>query len=203
MPQTSRLERALARIDAANAEDPNTELASGKRRPKEVLYAERMTACLHRLEPEPSEALQLAVRAQHLRRWTLPRASHPAGRRGYLAWRRACQEMHAQQAAAILREAGYSAATVERVGDLILKRRIKSDPEAQTVEDAACLVFLDSVLAGFAAKHDEAKLVAILRKTWRKMSPRAQLIALGMDLPKPLRALVELALDSTEEREEV
>jgi tRNAThr (cytosine32-N3)-methyltransferase len=35
--------------------------------------------------------------------------------------------------------------------------------------------------------------VEILRKTWRKMSPRAQELARGLDLPAPIAALVREA----------
>lgn len=193
-----RLQTALERIDAANAEDPKVELVDGQEHPKALLYAQRMTSWLHRLEPEPSEALQLAVRAQHLRRWTLPRGAYPEGRRGYLAWRRACQELHAQLAAEILRSVAFPEPVVERVGDLIRKQRLKADPEAQALEDAACLVFLESDFSDFATRHEAEKLVEILRKTWRKMSPKAQVLALGLELTPQLRKLVERALDSSD-----
>ncbi len=70
----------------------------------------------------------------------------------------------------------------------------RGDPETQTLEDAACLVFLETELAEFSARHDEAKIVDILRKTWRKMSANAREAALGLDLPAPLKALVAKAV---------
>jgi hypothetical protein len=190
----ARFAAALAAIDAANAEDPGHETVAGKRVPKELAYARRMTAWLGRLEPEASEALRLAIRAQHIRRWTVPRDGYPMDRQGYHRWRTALARFHAETAGAILQKAGYDAATIERVGSLIRKERLKSDPEAQTLEDVACLVFLENYLADFAGKHDEAKVVDILRKTWRKMSKRGQEAALTLDLKPAGRRVLDRAL---------
>jgi hypothetical protein len=189
-----RFAAALAAIDAANAEDPNGETVAGKRVPKELAYARRMTAWLDRLAPDASEALRLAVRAQHIRRWTVPRDGYPMDRQGYHRWRTALARFHAETAGALLEQAGYDAATVERVGSLIRKERLRTDPEAQALEDVACLVFLESYLADFAGKHDEAKVVDILRKTWRKMSRRGQDAALALDLGPGGRRLLDRAL---------
>jgi hypothetical protein len=189
---------ACERLDAMHREDPRADPGG---EPCSVVYHQRMAAWLEALEPGASEALRLAVRAQHVRRWTIPRSDFPAGRRGYLAWRNACMRMHAGVAGEVLAAAGYGAAAVERVRDLVQKRRLHADPEAQALEDAACLVFLEGYLAGFAAEFavgdgagDEAKLVDILRKTWAKMSPRARDAALALDLPPPVRELVDRAL---------
>jgi hypothetical protein len=186
------LEAAFARIDAAHAEDPEKEGG----RPKELVYAERMSARLKKLVPDASEALRLAVRCQHLRRWAIPRASFPEGKVGYLSWRKQESIAHAALAGEILAAAGYDAEAVKRVQSLIKKERIKHDAEAQALEDVTCLVFLEFEFAAFAPKHDEAKLVDILRKTWPKMSARGQQAALGLKLPAPLRGLVEKALAS-------
>ena len=188
---TEKFQRAIAALDAAHAEDPEKD-ASGK--PKELLYAQRMSAWLERLAPRASEHLGLAVRAQHIRRWAMPRSGYPEGKVGYLRWRKEESLAHAALAGEILGHAGYDADAVKRVQSLIKKERIKHDPEAQLLEDTACLVFLEYEFAAFAAKHEEAKIVDILRKTWGKMSPQGQAAALGLTLPAPLGALVEKAL---------
>lgn len=194
MSVSRRFEDALARIDAAHAEDPERELFEGEELPAELVYARRMTAWLERLEPEASEELRLAARCQHLRRWTIPRDDYPRDRRGYLAWRNAAKRRHAEDAGALLAEAGYGPEAIQRVQDLVLKRRFKADPEAQTLEDVVCLVFLESYFADFAPQYEEAKILDILRKTWRKMSPRGQETALDLELPTEARELVEKAL---------
>lgn len=190
-----RYRAAIERIDAANRQDPNRESWQGQSYPKELLYSERMSAWLERLAPDASEELRLAVRAQHLCRWRLPRSDYPAGRHGYLEWRRGCARMHAELAAELLREVGCDEATIGRTADLIRKRRLKLDPESQLLEDCACLVFLESYLADFAPRQGEERMVDILRKTWRKMSPRARREALALELPAELRRLVEEAVD--------
>ena len=189
-----RFRAAVARIDAANGEDPNREMIGGVEQPKELAYGERMSAWLERLAPDASEALRLAARAQHIRRWRIPRGDFPMDRAGYHRWRTTLYRFHADTAGALLAEAGYDAATIARVQALIRKEKLQSDPEMQMLEDVICLVFLENYLAGFSAKHDAAKVVEIVRKTWRKMSPRGQQAALALPLPPAARGLVERAL---------
>lgn len=189
-----RFEVAIARIDAANAEDPNTEEANGVSHPKELLYGQRMTAWLDRLSPDACEALKLAARAQHIRRWAIPRRDYPMTRTGYLKWRTTLYRFHAEAAAGILREVGYDDATVAAVRSLLGKERLKRDADAQCLEDVACLVFLEHHLADFAPQYDEQKVLAILRKTWKKMSPRGRAAASRSDLPPAARALLDRAL---------
>ncbi len=183
-------EEALTRIDAVHAADSEKEGG----RPKELVYAERMSSWLAKLAPQASDALQLAVRCQHLKRWAIPRSSFPEGKVGYLSWRKQESLAHAALAGDILAAAGYDADAVERVQSLIKKERIKHDAEAQLLEDVTCLVFLEFEFAPFAAKHPDDKVVDILRKTWPKMSPQGQQAALKLNLPAPLAALVKKAL---------
>lgn len=193
---SARFQRALALIDALHRQDPHTEVVDGVPRQGEALYAERMGAWVERLRPEASEPLKLAARCQHLKRWAIPRDSYPMDRAGYHRWRTAQAEAHARLAGELLKEAGYEEMTVARVQSLIRKERLRRDPEAQCLEDAACLVFLEHALPGFARRHDEAQVIDILRKTWNKMSPRAREEALGLELAPQTRALVERALSS-------
>jgi hypothetical protein len=178
---------AIERIDAANAEDPHG---------KELVYSRWMSQWLERIEPGASEALRIAARAQHIRRWTIPRASYPMDRIGYLTWRTSLYKFHAEEVSRILREVRYDEPTIARVASLVRKERIKSDAEAQTLEDVICVVFLESYFAEFAAQHahEEHKVVEILRKTWRKMGERGRGVALGLAMPPDARRLVERAL---------
>ena len=194
MNDPERVSRAMAAFDAANTDDPNLETVDGTPQPKELIYARRMTECLAELEPDASVALRLAVRCQHLCRWTIPRDRYPSGRAGYRRWRSDLADFHAEKAGTILRDVGYDDATVARVQALVRKERFKTDPEAQTLEDVACLVFLEHYLDDFSSQHDQPKLVDILRKTWKKMSPRGRSAALELNLSAEVRALIELAL---------
>ena len=189
-----RFRAAIDRIDAANADDLHRVSHDGREIAAEVLYARRMTAWLERLYPDASEQLRLAVRAQHIRRWEIPRNTYPMDRAGYQRWRTALYTFHADTAERILREVGYDDATIARVRSLLRKERLKSDPETQALEDVACLVFLESYFAEFAAKHDDEKLITILRRTWAKMSPKARDAALALKLEPRARALIENAL---------
>lgn len=190
----ARFALAICKLDEANAQDPNRVIVDGQERPKELLYSEHMTAWLARLAPDASEAVRLAARGQHLRRWEIPRADYPEGRRGYLQWRTRLYAFHAECAAGILREAGYDEATVARVGDLLRKHGLRTDPEMQLLEDVICVVFLDHYFSDFARRHPAEKTVEILRKTWSKMSARGREAAGGLDLPAADRLLVERAL---------
>ena len=197
-----RFTRAIARFDAANAEDPNVELVDGRPRPKALLYAERLTAMLGRFAPEASATLRLAARCQHIRRWKIPRTDYPMTRVGYQQWRVRLRDFHAELAGAILRDAGYGDATIARVRSLIRKESLKSDGEAQTLEDIVDLVFLESYLADFVAGHpgyDEAKFVDILQKTGRKMSVRGRQAALTLISPPPaLLPVIRKAMDEAD-----
>lgn len=190
----SRLEASIAALDALHAEDPATVELDGEVVAAELDYARRMSAALRRVIDAPSEALELAVRAQHLQRWRLPRDEFPKTRPGYHAWRTAQAKAHAALAVETLRPLGWDEATLERVASLVRKQKRAIDPEAQALEDAACLVFLETQLAAFADGRDEAQVVDILRKTWKKMGPRGRDAALALELPGDARALVERAL---------
>jgi len=189
--------RARVAIDTAHAAD-SSRAADG--RAAELVYAERVEAWVARLVPEASELLRLAARCQHLERWTSPRASFPEGKVAYLSWRRALYVQQAERARGILIAAGVPEAEAAEVATWVSKTGLKSNPGTQALEDAACLVFLENEIAGFAAEHahyTEEKFVDILRKTWRKMSAGAQTEALRLDLPPAIAALVRAALGAT------
>jgi hypothetical protein len=166
-----RFARAIASIDAANAEDPVRLVVRGELRPKELAHAELVTEWVVRLRPDPPEALLLAGRAHHIRRWVSPRSSYPDGRAGYLRWRRDLSQRQAADVGRILDEAGYDELTIERVQDIVRKRNLAGDPDVQALEDAMCLVFLETQFDDLAARLDRAHMVDVLRKTMGKMSP--------------------------------
>lgn len=195
MNNSSRYREAVKAFDKANSRDPNRDLALGEKHPKELLYARRMSEWLDNVYPNASEALRLAARCQHIERWIIPREDYPMTRRGYLNWRNDLKKYHAERAGSIMEDVGYKAETIRRVQDLVMKKRLKTDPEAQMLEDVICLVFLDSYFEEFARKHEDDKLISILKKTWRKMSENAQNVALDLDMPPSLRRLIEKAVE--------
>lgn len=192
--QTPNFENTIAAFDAANNSDPNKVEVDGTPRPKELLYAQRMSATLTSLYPQASEALKLAVRAQHIQRWTIPRADYPMDRSGYRHWRTDLKKFHAETAGKLMAECGYAQDMISCVGTLIRKEHLKSNSDAQALEDVACIVFLEHYFADFAKKHDEDKLISIVQKTWVKMSDKAHAAALELSLPESLGTIVEKAL---------
>lgn len=196
---TDRFNRAISLIDAANAEDPNTEQDGGQAYPKEVLYARRMSACLDRVAPRASEALRLAAHGQHIRRWVLPRGDFPMGTQGYNKWRNSLKKLHAEDLGRILADAGYEPEVIDRVQFLVQKRQLKIDEEVQLLEDVICLVFLQYYFLDFAARHPEEKVIDIVRKTWNKMTVRGRQLALELELPEQAKELVDKALAEREE----
>ncbi len=146
MTEESRFAQAIGLIDAVNAQDPNRETWEGDSHPKELLYAWRMSETLAHFAPDASELVQLAARAQHIRRWALSRDAYPMDRTGYLRWRTELKARHAQDAGCILAQCGYDAGEIERVGALITKKRLKTDADAQLLEDVVCLVFFAVLL---------------------------------------------------------
>ncbi len=191
----AQFQAAIAAFDRENAGDPNHEIADGKEYPKELLYAQRMTAMQERYVPEASEAVQLAVRAQHIQRWKIPRSEFPMDRQGYLQWRTKLYKFHAETAGRLLQQAGYDEGMVDRVMAIVSKKGLKVNPETQLMEDVAGLVFIEHYMLGFAAQHpeyDEEKWIQIIRKTWQKMSTRAHEFALSgkLVLPEVLLPLI-------------
>lgn len=194
MIDSIQYKEAIKRFDALNRQDPNTESFEGKQFPKELLYAERMSAWLTRIAPEASEALHLAARSQHIARWKIPRSEYPMNRKGYLEWRTTLNRFHAQTAAKLLRDVHYDDKTITRVEALLLKKHLKADPEMQLMEDVICLVFLESYFSDFSKTLDEKKVIPIIQKTWLKMSSRGHEAALTLSLSSAASALIQKAL---------
>ena len=185
-----KFEAALRRFDEENSHDPNQENG----RPRELLYAERLTNWVLRLSPNAGEALRLAARCQHLCRWKIPRSDYPMTRPGYLKWRADLKKFHAQRTGEILREIGYDEDAIRRVQDLNLKKNFPADHECCVLEDALCLVFLEFQLTELAAKTDDDKMVNALKKSWEKMTEAARAEALKLKYSERETALIQKAL---------
>ena len=190
-----RLIKTLIRFDQVNEQDPNQESYRKNTYPKEWLYAHRMSEMLHIYEQSPSETLQLAVRSQHIGRWEIPRDEYPKGKQGYLKWRTKLKLLHAQKAEEIMRLQKYEPETIQKVKDLLIKKGLKTDPETQALEDIICLVFLKYYFGDFVDKHDEEKILDILRKTWAKMTEKGQKMALELNLQSYEVDLIHKALE--------
>ncbi|MBU3012736.1 DUF4202 domain-containing protein [Polaribacter vadi] len=190
----TRFETAIALIDKKNAEDPNAYQVAGLEYAKELLYSQRMTRKLLQFEPNASKALQIAARAQHICRWKIERKEYPMDRVGYLKWRETLKKMHADLTVEILQQVGFDEQFQERVKKIILKKLIKKNEESQTLEDAICLVFLDYYFDEFAAKHNDEKVIDILKKTWVKMSDKGHAAALTIPFSDKSLALVKQAI---------
>jgi len=185
--------KARELIDVAHAADPK--LAAGL--PAELVYADRMEAWVTRLVPAASPLLRLAARCQHLERWSVPRATFPDGRTGYLQWRKSLYVKQADRARELLLAAGVAGTEADELGTWVSKTGLKTNAGTQALEDAACLVFLENEIEAFATQHADypaEKFVDIIRKTWRKMNPAAQQAALGLNLPPAIAALVQTAV---------
>ena len=196
MSDTDRFQRVIRSIDQANGEDPNSEVVDGVAWPKEQLYGMRMQEWVEELDPGASEALRIAARSQHIRRWEIPRSDYPMDRKGYLRWRTTLYAFHADRASEILRGQEYDAETIERVRTLLQKRNLRTDTDVQTLEDAAALVFLVHHLDDFLKRDDigEEKAIDIIRKTWEKMTERGHEAASALTLSDESTALLEKAL---------
>jgi hypothetical protein len=194
----NQLEQTLSAFDQANTQDPNTEIVNSHPIAKELIYGQRMSAKLNQFLPQASIELQLAARCQHICRWKIPRSNYSMDRKGYKKWRLDLAVFHGDVAAEIILANGFSQETSQRVKDLLLKRDLKRDSETQALEDIVCLVFLEFYLDSFAKKHDEAKLLNIIQKTWNKMSEAGHLAALKLPLSETMLALVSKALKPQE-----
>jgi hypothetical protein len=186
-------------IDAANSKDPNQETSDGKDWPKELLYSHRMSDMIERYAADADDAVKLSVRAQHIQRWLSPRSDYPMNRKGYHQWRTNLYKFHAETVAALLVKAGYDDDFIARVKLAVGKKSLKTNPDTQMLEDVIALVFIEHYMLGFVSRHpeySEEKWLDIIRKTWRKMSDKAQQFALGgqITLPESLIPLIQKAV---------
>lgn len=196
-----RFQEAIRMVDAANAEDSRTELLDGEARPRELLFATRVYDWVLRLVTDPSESLLLAARAHTVRRWRIPRDQYPKTTVGYHQWRDALAQFHAAQAAEILKTAGYGDDVIETVADLTTRKNFPGDADARTLEDADCLVFLETKLGDYLDEWDDRKTVNILARTLRKMTPEGRAQAFALALGAREQDLVRQAVQRNEHAE--
>lgn len=190
----NKFDKAIRLFDEANIKDPNKEISEGKEYSKELLYSIRLTDTLYNFSSDASEALRLAIRCQHICRWEIPRDSYEMNRVGYLSWRKSLKSFHADKSSEILTEVGYSDEIISEVRSLLLKKDLKGNKDAQTLEDVVCLVFLEFSLSKFSEKYSEEKLIDIISKTWAKMSDDGHQGALKIKLDDKLTSLVSKAI---------
>ena len=188
-----RLAEAIKRIDAANKEDPRTEFVDGQPEAREFLFAQRVYEWVRKLVDDPSEELLLAARAHTLRRWLVPRERYPKTTVGYHQWRDALTQFHAKEAEEILREVGYAADAIRWVKAFITKENWPTEPDACALEDADCLVFLETKLQNYVDEWEEEKTLRVLQRTLRKMTPDAREHALRLKLGERERDLLHRA----------
>ena len=180
-----RLTTAFSAIDAANEADPTIVTVRGEQLPLALAHGRLASGWVLRLAERPDDALLIAARAHHLRRWEVPRTDYPDGRPAYLRWRKDQKARHARDVAVLLEPLGYSPESIGRVQALIRREGLGSDPDAQVVEDAACLVFIETQLSAMVSRFERQHYLDVIRKTARKMSPEG------------LAAVGEIPLDET------
>lgn len=182
---------AVAAIDAANSADPGVvDVRSAGPRPLAQVHGELAAEWVSVLLPDADELVLLAARAHHLRRWELPRSQYAAGRAGYLQWKRDQRKRHADDVGALLAEVGYGPSEIERVQAMVLRQ----GEGGQLVEDAACLVFIETQLAAVATQLDHGHLLDVIRKTAKKMSVAGLAAVASMPLGEVEQSLLQEAL---------
>ena len=193
MASSEQFENAFAQFDSYNSKDPNQEEYNGKAYPKELLYATRMSERLDLFKPGSPDYLKLAARCQHIGRWEIPRSSYPMDKKGYLQWRNTLKFHHAKIAGDILTNCGYDSGTIDKVKFPLLKKELNKNADTQILEDVICLVFIQYYLEEFAAKHEDDKVVDILRKTMKKMSASAITEAGKINVSGKIKELIQQA----------
>ncbi|MCH8969694.1 MAG: DUF4202 domain-containing protein [Planctomycetes bacterium] len=199
MQRDERFSEAIKKIDAANQEDPRSEMVDGRPQPRELLFAQRVYQWVEQLAEDPSEELLLAARAHTLRRWMIPRDRYPMTTVGYHQWRNALAQFHADEAETILHAAGYPAEQIQSIRDFITKKNWPENKEACVLEDADCLVFLETKLSDYIDDWQDTKTLRILQRTIRKMTPEARTRAFQLKLGERERELVHRAANPATE----
>ncbi|WP_295719017.1 DUF4202 domain-containing protein [Mucilaginibacter sp.] len=194
----SRLSKAFELFDAYNKQDPRSFTWESENQPQEYFFAVKLYEWVLKLNPNATDELLLASRSQHIGRWEIPREDYPNGREHYLKWRKNLALHHAAIAGRLMKEAGYGEETLDRVKQIILKQRIKVDPDVQTMENALCLVFLQLQYEDFSKKyeHEPEKIINILRKSLLKMDENGHQLALKLPYSENGLYLINKALSS-------
>ena len=195
--EQDRLAQTLQKVDELDQQDPNKELVGGREEPRELIYSKRLSDWVLKLNPNASEILKIAARGQHIQRWMIPRDRYPQTRIGYLQWREELKKFHAQKVSEIMQKTGYPDDAIQKASSIILKKNLRTDPDAQTIEDALCLLFLEIQFEDLKQKTHDEKMREIVRKTWKKMSPRAQKLALSLPLSEPTKHFLQKTLATT------
>ncbi len=192
----SKLEHAFRLFDDYNRQDPRTITWGGETYPQEYFFALKLHDWVLKLDRNASEELLLASRSQHIGRWEIPRESYAEGREPYLKWRKDLALHHAKVTARLMREAGYDEEMIERISQIILKKRIKVDADVQTMENALCLVFLEFQFEDFRKKYTDEpeKMVNILHKSLLKMDTHGHNFALRLSYSDDGLSLISQAL---------
>ena len=185
-----RLTAAFAAIDAANEADPTVVTVRGEDLPLALAHGRLASGWVLRLVAAPDDALLIATRAHHLRRWEVPRSDYPEGRPAYLRWRKDQKARHARDVATLLEPLGYSADEIARTQALIRREGLGVDADAQAVEDAACLVFIETQLSAMVPRFERQHYLDVIRKTARKMSPQGLAAVSGIPLDETAQALL-------------
>jgi hypothetical protein len=191
---TNKFERAIEAFDSYNNNDPKKIIWEGTEYAQEHFFALNVFKWVTKLDSKASEALLLASRCQHIGRWEVPRNTYPEGKAGYLNWRTNLAKYHAEKASQILTNIGYGEELIKDVQRILLKQNLKTDPEVQIMENALCLVFLQFEYDEFITRHDDAKVIRILQKTWGKMTDPGRNAALTLSFSKRGTELIQQAL---------
>jgi hypothetical protein len=196
MINSDQFEKAITTFDAYNLNDPHQEEYEGKLVSKEMVYAQRMSSRLSDFYPSAPEYLKLAAHCQHIGRWEIPRESYPMDKKGYLQGRNVLKTHHAKLAEQILISCRYDQGTIDKVKFLLLKKELTTNPDTKILEDVICLVFIEHYLEEFAEKHEPKKVIDILGKTLKKMSPRAIEEAGKIPVSEKIKILIQQALQA-------
>lgn len=194
----NNLATAFQLFDDYNRQDPRGFEWDGTDYPQEYFFAIKLYDWVLKLDPNANQELLLASRSQHIGRWEIPRESYPEGREPYLKWRKDLALHHAAITGKLMKQAGYSDEQVDRVSQIILKKRLKVDADVQTMENALCLVFLQYQYEDFRKKYenDPQKMINILRKSLLKMDTHGHSFALGLNFSPAALNLIQQALKS-------
>jgi hypothetical protein len=190
----ANFKQVIDEIDEVNSGDPHIESVDGKELPHEWIDARRATRWILTLKPEASELLQIAARGHHIARWKIARDSYPMDRGGYLRWRADLKLFHGATVGEIMKKAGYGDAEIAEVKNILLRRDVKGNADMQALEDALCLVFLENEFDALIAKTPEDKMIAIVKKTWAKMSEAGHAAALGLAFSPAAQAILKKSL---------
>ncbi|KAF8072415.1 hypothetical protein HT031_000074 [Scenedesmus sp. PABB004] len=218
--QRPQLDKALALIDAGNAEDPTKVQVDGESVPYRLAYSRWLSEWVLRLDPKASDELLILARGRSIQSWKLAdikRDDYAPNTPGQRQWEVDRKKWLANRLLEAVKEAGYGEETCGLIEDVMLSRSLP-DPRdirkydllgplgmvnfrtlravvmLQTLADADALLFLDKNFAEMFNRMPADEVAAVCKRELSRLSQNGIITVLRQRWSPVQQRLLQRAL---------